>query len=72
MEHDVFQNVEKQSGVGGGSMRIAAPPFLPALHRLCLFDARLRAGRVLPLRLFVLRQNTALSRGWWLVHAFDL
>ena len=35
-----------------------------ALHRLCPLAVRPRAGRALPLWLFVLRESKALSRGW--------
>ena len=41
----------------------ALPPFPPSTACARSLYA-LRAGRALPLWLFVLRENTALSRGW--------
>ena len=48
---------------GGQNVNYCPPPFY-ALHRLCPLALRSHAGRLLSLWLFVLRKNTALSRGW--------
>ena len=47
----------------GAECELLPSPFY-ALHRLCPLALRSRAGRLLSLWLFVLRKNTALSRGW--------
>ena len=48
---------------GGAECELLPSPFY-ALHRLCPLALRSRASRLLSLWLFVLRKNTALSRGW--------
>ena len=47
----------------GGAKYHCPPPF-SALHRLCPLALCSHASRLLSLWLFVLRENTALSRGW--------
>ena len=47
----------------GAECELLPSPFY-ALHRLCPFALRLRAGRLLLLWLVCFEKNTALSRGW--------
>ena len=46
---------DTQAGRVGGGQKLLPPP-RSALHRLCPFAVRLRAGRLLSLWLFVLRK----------------